>query len=96
MMMEINQSSYHTWKVTNVHCNALWYSYWRTNPHAGPCTEKKVYIYNNGHINCGNDEKNQRFYNNQFGSYNSCIGITFKPTITQSYIQVFHKIDLSG
>ena len=27
--------------------------------------------YNNRHINCGNDEKNQRFNNNQFGSYNS-------------------------
>ena len=27
-------------------------------------------MFNNGPINCGNDEYNQRFYNNQFGSYN--------------------------
>ena len=32
-------------------------------------THRKKYIYNNSHINCGNDKKNQRFYNNQFGSY---------------------------
>ena len=30
-----------------------------------------MYIYNNSHINCCNDKKYQRFYNNQFGSYNS-------------------------
>ena len=28
---------------------------------------EKVYVYNNSHIHCVNDEKNQRFYNNQFG-----------------------------
>ena len=49
--------------------NVLWYSHWRTHPHADPHTEKK-YIYNNSHINCGNDKKNQWFYHNQFGSFN--------------------------
>ena len=34
-------------------------------------THEKMYIYNNSHINYGNDKKNQRFYNNKFGSYNS-------------------------
>ena len=33
---------------------------------------KKMYIYDNRHLNCFNDEKNQRFYNNQFGSYETC------------------------
>ena len=55
--------------------NALWYSYWHTHPHADPHIEKKS-IYTISHINFGNDRKNQRFYNNQFGSYNSYIGIT--------------------
>ena len=45
-------------------------------PHADPHVEKK-YIYNNSHINCGNDKKNQQFYNNHLGSYTvTPIGIT--------------------
>ena len=43
------------------------YSDTRTDVHADPHI-KKMYIYNNSHLNCGNDWKNQRFYNNQFGS----------------------------
>ena len=39
--------------------------------HTQTHTWEKKYLYNNSHINCGNDKKNQRFYNNQFGSYNS-------------------------
>ena len=43
----------------------------RTDVHADPHIEKSVHIYNNSHLKyCGNDEKNRRFYNNQFGSYN--------------------------
>ena len=38
--------------------------------HADPHIEKK-YKYNNRHINCGIDKKNQRFYNNKFCWYNS-------------------------
>ena len=37
---------------TDVHCTHL---------HADSYIEKK-YIYDNSHINCGNDKKNQRFY----------------------------------
>ena len=44
-----------------------------------------IYIYIYIYINCGNDEKNQPFYNNQFGS-NNC----FKPSLIQSNTQVFH------
>ena len=43
--------------------NVLWYSYWRTHLNADPHIDKKMYIYNNRDIICGND-KNQRFYNN--------------------------------
>ena len=74
--------------------NVLWYSYWRTHPHADPYTEK-VYIDNNSHINCGNDKKNQRFSNNKFGSCNSYRNY-LKPIIIQSNIQVFHRIHLSS
>ena len=66
--------------------NVLWYSYWRSHPHA--CRQihrKKVYLYINSRINCGNDKKNQRFYNNQLGSYNSYRNF-LQPTITQSNI----------
>ena len=42
------------------------YSDTRTDVHAIHI-EKNIY---NSHLNCGNDEKNQRFYNNKFGSYN--------------------------
>ena len=46
------------------------YSDTRTDVHADQHIEKKcVYISNNGQLNCGNG-KNQRFCNNQFGSYN--------------------------
>ena len=49
--------------------DALWYSYWCTHPHADPHIENKC-ILNNIHVNyCGNDKKNQWFYNNKFGSY---------------------------
>ena len=34
-----------------------------------PTHRKKMYIYNNSHINCGNNKKNQRFDNNQLDSY---------------------------
>ena len=60
-----------------------------------PYIEKKVYIYNNSHVNCGNDKKNQRLYNNQFGSYISYRNY-IKPTIIQSNTQVFHRIHLSS
>ena len=60
-----------------------------------PSHRKKViyiYIYNS-HINCGNDKKNQRLYNNQFDSYNSYRNNPI-PTIMQSNIQVFHWFHL--
>ena len=41
------------------------------------------YTYNNSHINCGNDKKNQRFYN-QFGSYYPYMK-NIKLTIIQTY-----------
>ena len=46
MMMEINQSLNHTWKVTNVvmYCDTLTYTVQCTHPHADPYIEKK-YIY---------------------------------------------------
>ena len=75
-------------------CNVLWYLYWRTHPQADPHIEKK-YVYNNSHINCGNDKKNQRLYNNHFGSYNTYRN-SLKPTIVQSNIQVFHRFRLSS
>ena len=85
-MMEINQSKNHTWKVTNVemYCDARTDVHIHTQTH----TYKKKHIYNNSYINCGND-KNQRFYNNQFGSYNSYRNY-LKTTIIQCNIQVFH------
>ena len=48
--------------------NVLWYSHWCTPPHADPHTKKNN--YNDSHINCGNDKKNQWFNHNQLGSYN--------------------------
>ena len=66
--------------------DVMWYSYWRTHPHADPYNRKKVYTYNNDHINCGNDKKHRRFYINQIGSYNSYKNY-LKPTIIQSNIQ---------
>ena len=50
MMMEINQSYNHTWKVTNaviIYCDT------RTDVHIH--TQQKKYINNNSNINCGND-----------------------------------------
>ena len=54
-------------KVTNVimYCDARTDVHIYTQTH----TEKK-YIYNNSYINCGNNKKNPRFYNNKFGSKN--------------------------
>ena len=77
--------------------NVLWYSYWR-DVHIHARTDQhieKKYMYNNSHINCGNDNKNQRFYHNKFGSYNSYRNY-LKPTIIQSNLQVFHKFRLSS
>ena len=70
--------------------NVLWYSYRRTHPHADPHIEKND---NNSHINGGNDKKNQRFYNNQLGSYNSYKN-NLKDAIIQSNIQVFYRFRL--
>ena len=83
MMMEINQSLNHTYKITNV----VMYCDTRTDVHIHTQTHtyKKVYIYNNSYINCDNDKKNQQFYNNQFGSVNSYRNY-LKPTIMQSNI----------
>ena len=72
----------------------LCYSYWRTHLHADPHTEKK-YIYNNSHINCGNDKNNQLFYHNQFGSYTYYRNY-LKHTTVQSNWQVFHRFRLSS
>ena len=52
-----------------------------------PTRRRRIYIYiYNSHISCGNDKKNEQFYNNQFGSYNSYT----------SNIQVFHRIRWSS
>ena len=49
-----------------------WYSYRRTHPHADPYIEKK-YIYNNSHIECGNDKKNVVFRRLvRLGSFPAC------------------------
>ena len=42
----------------------------RVHFHTQNHTQKKKYIYDNSHINCDND-KNQRFYNNQFSTPNN-------------------------
>ena len=74
--------------------NVLWYSYWRTHPHADPHIEK--YMYNNSCINCGNDKKNQWFYYNQFGSCNSYRNYLKPKIIIQSNLQVFQRFCLSS
>ena len=68
--------------------------------HMNPHSEK-----NNSHITCGND-KNERFYNNQFGSHYSYRNYPKpthysyrnypKPTIIRSNIQVFHRFRKSS
>ena len=81
----LNRSKNHTWKVTNVvmysdtradvyadpHINIYIYRYIDINIYIyiNIFIYKYIYIYNS-HLNCGND-KNQWFYNNEFGSYNS-------------------------
>ena len=61
-----------------------------TDVHIHTQTHTYIYIYIYiSYINCGNDIKNQRLYNNQFGSYNSYRNY-LKTTILQCNIQVFH------
>ena len=65
----------HTWKATNVvmYCDTRTDVHIHTQTH----TQKKMYIYNNSHINYGSDKKYKEFYNNKFGSYTvTPIGIT--------------------
>ena len=57
-----------------MYCDASTDVHNTTHPHIDPHIDKS--ISNNSHINCGNDKKKQWLYNNQFGSYNSFIGIT--------------------